>query len=553
MRTHARFQSTIRFATILAVSFGFAHTTIAAGPITPTLINGTPVPSGTWKEVVYISMGGGACSATLIGPRVLITAAHCGTTGTTATFTIDGKKYSAKLTRSSLYPARDHDISLGLVTEEVKGIEPKTVGGTATKGLEITLLGYGCTQSNNGNGAGGNDGILRIGKSVITSFQAYDMVSTTPGGAALCFGDSGGPAFQTSNGEEGALLLGINSKGNISTTNYNTRLDSTESQNFLKNYASANNVEICGINKDCQTSDPTDPPATCTLTANPQSLFLNESVTLTLASQNATSGEIDGVTVSVPNGQRSVTTSSLGKVVARARVDGPGGAGQCETSYTVNDRPSPGRPTCTLSATPQVAKAGETVTLELVTQGAADFASIDGVTVSVPSGKRMITTKLLGDFSANGFVRGTGGSSNCFAEYKVTDPGTPIPPSSPAYSIIPAACGSNALTSSGVKTVCIGVLKKAEPSENLKIQNALLITYNDGVKEVMPVLSTKSVAADEELWTLYANKSVANQNYQVMDSKTATVMKRASDGAYLSIEGRSATGRYYVVDSLGVQ
>lgn len=44
------------------------------------LINGEVVTEG-WEQVVLISMSGARCSATLIGPKVAMTAAHCVETG----------------------------------------------------------------------------------------------------------------------------------------------------------------------------------------------------------------------------------------------------------------------------------------------------------------------------------------------------------------------------------------------------------------------------------------------------------------------------------------
>lgn len=530
----------------------FISQIVAATTIRPTLINGTAVKAGTWKEVVYIKSSGGACSATLVGPKVLITAAHCATTGSTVTFSLDGKKYSAKMTRSNLYPSQDLDINVGIIDSEVANVHPKTIGGKATKGITITLFGYGCTDS---DGNGGNDGTLRTGTSVVTGFSNFDMVSSTPGGAALCFGDSGGPAFIADNGEDSAVLLGINSKGNISDTNYNTRLDIAESQKFLTDFAQKNGVDICGINKDCKGSNPPTDPATCVLTASPQTVLVGESVTLSMTSTNATVAKIEGVTVNVPNGSRSIATSATGTFTATATVDGPGGSGQCQATYIVKDNTPPpsGRPTCILSAVPQQVKVGEAVSLELTVQGQADYASIDGVSVTIPSGKRLVTTKAIGDYSSNGFVRGSGGSSNCFADYKVVDGGTP--PTTPAYSVTPALCGKNAIPQSGIQSACIGVIQKGDSSESMKIQNVVMLKNTDGSVEVLPQISSKVNSTDpatgavEEQWTVYANKSMTSQNYQVLDTRAVTASK-TSAGVYQSIEGRSTAGKYFLISTL---
>lgn len=212
----------------------------------PTLINGRPANPGEFPEVVYISMGGSRCSATVIGERVILTAAHCGSTGSTATFQIGQTQYSARLERAPNYPSQDHDISLGLVSKPITEVKPVNVGGSYAVGKIITLAGYGCI---NPGGGGGNDGILRVGETKITGQQSYDMVSSMPNGAALCFGDSGGPAFEIISSKH--YVLGVNSKGNIRDTNYNTRTDLTASKQFFQAWAKKNSVDVCGITKDC--------------------------------------------------------------------------------------------------------------------------------------------------------------------------------------------------------------------------------------------------------------------------------------------------------------
>ena len=48
-------------------------------------------------------------TATIVGPRVIVTAAHCANTGATATFKFNGANYSATITRSPDYQGKDHD------------------------------------------------------------------------------------------------------------------------------------------------------------------------------------------------------------------------------------------------------------------------------------------------------------------------------------------------------------------------------------------------------------------------------------------------------------
>lgn len=248
---------------------------LMAEGVFPMLINGSEVPVGSYKGVVKITTGSAACTATVVGKRALITAAHCAANGATSSFKLDGTSYTVKMTRSPLYPGKDHDISIGLIDKDVM-VPPHTIvlnADVAGVGNTLHLLGYGCTQP---GGGGGNDGILRHGDTTITGFNGYDIVSKKPGGAALCFGDSGGPAFlkvmvaksllDESLAEEREYLVSINSKGNIIDTNYTARLDSKTSIDFLKQWATTNNVEVCGVNANCD--GPLPPEKKFTLDGN---------------------------------------------------------------------------------------------------------------------------------------------------------------------------------------------------------------------------------------------------------------------------------------------
>lgn len=211
------------------------------------LIKGTPVAPGTYQEVVRIVTGSSGCTASVIGPRVILTAAHCAPTGATSKFVLGGVTYSAKMTRSSLYPGKDHDLNLGVLDKDVPaGVAPVNIyAGVVKAGDKIHILGYGCT---NPGGGGGNDGVLREGDASVTGLSGYDIVST---GAALCFGDSGGPAMMFDAATGKYRQVSVNSKGNIQDTNYTASLVSPESLAFFRKFAVDNSVDVCGVTKEC--------------------------------------------------------------------------------------------------------------------------------------------------------------------------------------------------------------------------------------------------------------------------------------------------------------
>lgn len=214
------------------------------------LINGTPVERSKYPAVIRISVGGSGCTAAVIGRRTILTAAHCGKTGEMASFTtVSGRKFQAKLQRAPGYPDKDLDIALGVTSQDID-VEPLPVrlDRFEKKGMTVQLIGYGCTKP---GGTGGNDGVLRAGYSKVIAGQGYDLVleDKEGSGAALCYGDSGGPVLHTE--DDRMSVIGVNSKGNIEDRSYTTRLTLEEANAFLK----SSSAPICGI-ADCGSAPP---------------------------------------------------------------------------------------------------------------------------------------------------------------------------------------------------------------------------------------------------------------------------------------------------------
>lgn len=537
----------------------------------PVMIKGTPVEKGTWLQVVQISSAitstaSAKCTATIIGPSAVITSATCvKRDGTKVKFTIGEKVYAGTPKVSPLFPKKDHNIAVIVTDEPIQGVTPARVGGKYQIGLGLQLLGYGCTEP---QGGGANDGILRIAETVTIGESNFDMVSKKANGGAICHGDNGGPAFVTQDGK--TLLLGVASKGNILDSNWHTRLDMKESVDFLTDMGKQ--TTICGINSDCNDTNPPPPPQgdkpSCTLTASPNTVKTGDVVLLSMISQNAVSAKIGDQTVTVPNGQSKVTATDIGTFTAQAEVTSKdGSSATCNATYKVekNDQPPPpqDRPTCTLTATPAEVKPGGTVTLELVATGNVNYASIENKLVSFPVGKLVITAQTKGEFAATGFIRGPGGPNNCYADYKVTDDGGSTP-TIPPYTVVPAYCGENTMLESKVYTVCVGVVRKDDSIPDLRLGQVLLVTYSDSTKEVLPILARKTRTRAEgetqvtEDLVLYANGQNPGPGFVVLDTRQATLTKlpASSPGGGevpVGLEGRTATGKYFIVEQLSAQ
>ncbi len=168
-------------------------------------------------EVFMLSMqyGGGQgsnCTATLIGPRTLLTAAHCvdprvggatsisiWATHLTNTFSAGNNDY-IKVVETRIHPGWNpnaglsNDIALALLERRPTGISPKPwnqASVSSFKGKPLRAVGYGTTGSGNGSG---------VKRTVDLTFRAVNGSHIFMGdqvGRGICHGDSGGPSFHT--------------------------------------------------------------------------------------------------------------------------------------------------------------------------------------------------------------------------------------------------------------------------------------------------------------------------------------------------------------------
>ena len=252
---------------------------LLADTIKPTLIKGREADMKDWPASVYAQMGNSRCTATVVGERSLLIAAHCVRDGGTAKFKTAGVEYSSTCTHSPLYSHAAWDrvrtkIELGqvsdfsdlvnatadwalcLITKPVANIEFETLNADADllkTGDELLLTGYGCIQP---GGSGGNDGKYRIGEALITGLPSgSDNDIVTFGGqpgAALCYGDSGGPAFYIDKISKKRVVVSVNSRGNIRDTSYLSSVSTSQFKSFLNTWSTKNNQKICGYHKDAK-------------------------------------------------------------------------------------------------------------------------------------------------------------------------------------------------------------------------------------------------------------------------------------------------------------
>ena len=215
------------------------------------------------------------------------------------------------------------------------------------------------------------------------------------------------------------------------------------------------------------------PPLTeapvCTLVANPSTVQLGGSSTLTWTTNHATSVSINnGVTSVALDGSTSVTP--LFTTTYTLTATGAGGTVTCPTTVTVTLLPPPPpAPVCTLTATPVAVVTGDSSVLSWTTQNATSFSinqSIGAVT-PVVGGTRSVTPAVTTTYT--GTATGAGGTVHCTATVTVTN--TPPPPA-PVCTLV---ANPSTIQQGNTSTL------------TWTTQNATSFSINQGIGAVTPV------------------------------------------------------------------
>lgn len=234
-----------------------------------TLINSRLADPADFPASVYASMGNSRCTATVVGEQVLVIAAHCVRSGGAANFRLGAESYTSVCTHSADYQGNPTaDYTLCKVDRPITGIKYEVLNQNENLlkvGDELLLTGFGCVSP---GGGGGNDGKYRIGESVISRTPiGTDNDIHTSGPGALCFGDSGGPAFKYIDAAKTKRVqVSINSRGDIRINSYLSSLSTQQAKRFLNVWLAREKLTICGVNSNssqCRGSMMPSPSTTC--------------------------------------------------------------------------------------------------------------------------------------------------------------------------------------------------------------------------------------------------------------------------------------------------
>jgi len=217
------------------------------------ILGGTAATVGQYPTVVAV-VNNGLCTGTLVGPDLVLTAAHCVSPSvlgyssqaqvTAATSVVldtvnvfggGGQQIHAADTipdpEFRISALGDNDIALIRLQSAVTDRTPSVINriaGDAPPGIHVTEVGFGMTDVNNQNSAGRLYVLADKATRNCSGFEGSDLNLLCYGqtdGTGKCEGDSGGPSFLTVNGVQ--RVVGVTSFGDQNCTQFgaDTRVD----------------------------------------------------------------------------------------------------------------------------------------------------------------------------------------------------------------------------------------------------------------------------------------------------------------------------------------
>ncbi|WP_363227006.1 trypsin-like serine protease [Mesorhizobium sp.] len=235
----------------------------------PKIIGGQPTDSAKFPATLIIRPGTTPtrtqCTATVVGRRSILTAAHCLEGASKGQLSLNGKYIPVTCEKHPRFTGSDcldnplqfacaPDIALCYSASDIvaPGLKYETLNSFAARpvivGDSLTLLGYGCT-SPGGSPVPG----LYMGRAVVKS-TSKDAGARTPeerfivveGGAQGCRGDSGGAVFDKA--DQPRKVVGVLSNGRSDLVI--TRLVSTRDNSiipWISRWGTSLGTKICGV------------------------------------------------------------------------------------------------------------------------------------------------------------------------------------------------------------------------------------------------------------------------------------------------------------------
>lgn len=244
------------------------------GTINPQVTNGRDAVTADWQATL-LSDGSGGCTVTAVGPRALLTAAHCLKYGKTIIIVVGNLERTAlcelsdqfsdydrnKTPTTSEWNSASADYALCLMNDDGPGLAPdkfETIGNAPVlaENDTVRLVGYGCNGTTllAKNGGKLREGTARI-KALPQGPNNYIELrgDGSQNNASICEGDSGGAAYWPT-AKEGRKIIGINSRTGVladgitlSGRSFISSMDTVTGIDFALTWAKSRKVQVCGV------------------------------------------------------------------------------------------------------------------------------------------------------------------------------------------------------------------------------------------------------------------------------------------------------------------
>jgi hypothetical protein len=219
-------------------------------PIEIKIIGGRPANPAEWPATLRLRAAGVLCTSTVVGPRTILTSAHCVNNGGRGS--IENGKISTTVTcyHHPQYDPRTHsaDIALCLSDDTIQllGANPayetvSSIFGQPVVGRALTLQGFGCTGLH-----GPVSNILLLGPATVSENSDRSPFFVTSGAAAICSGDSGSPSFAQRDPQR--RIMGVASLGNFPPKSFFVSTSRTKS--FFVDWETRRGTNICGFSQN---------------------------------------------------------------------------------------------------------------------------------------------------------------------------------------------------------------------------------------------------------------------------------------------------------------
>lgn len=191
------------------------------------------------------------CSATLIGPRVLLTAGHCFEGLTSVHLKLqDGRRFDGECTTAGDWsPRLSADVALCLMKEvvpvrryETVWLDPRAV----SRGDHVLLTGFGGSEH-----SGLPPGTHLVGTATVVRLEG--TLAITDSGAWLRDSDSGGAGFVRGSSID-RLLVSVNASSSPHDERESRLELLSKVSAFLEGWASQKKVAFCSVEHPCPRS-----------------------------------------------------------------------------------------------------------------------------------------------------------------------------------------------------------------------------------------------------------------------------------------------------------